>query len=96
MGEWTRKYGQTVYGTKAGDIAAQPWGVTTRKGDKLYVHIFDCKEKSLFLPLNCKVVKAVTFDGRKKVEVSSDENGVTLNFSEQPSGIDYIVELTTK
>ena len=31
MGEWTRKYGETIYGTTAGDIPVQEWGVTTRK-----------------------------------------------------------------
>lgn len=96
MGEWLRANGETVYGTTAGDIPAQEWGVTTRKGNRLYVHIFDLKEKQLHLPLSCKVTKAVVFGTKNKVKHIASGNGVTLQFDEIPSGTDYIVELTTK
>lgn len=96
MGEWLRANGETVYGTTAGDIPAQEWGVTTRKGNRLYIHIFDLKEKQLHLPLSCKVTKAVVFGTNNKVKHTANGNGVTLQFDEIPSGTDYIVELTTK
>ncbi len=38
-------------------VAPHPWGVTTQKGNKLYVHILDLKDKALFLPLTGKNVK---------------------------------------
>ena len=96
MGEWLRKYGDSVYGTTAGDIAAQEWGVTTRKGNRLFVHIFNLKEKELQLPLSCKVKSAVSFEDKKGVEFVQAEGGVTLKFDTVPSGIDYIVELVTE
>ncbi|MBQ3260958.1 MAG: alpha-L-fucosidase, partial [Alistipes sp.] len=96
MGEWLRKYGDTIYGTTAGDIAAQDWGVTTRKGDRLFVHIFDLKEKSLHLPLKCKVKSAKLFDSNAPVQFVQDADGVILTFDTVPSGTDYIVELKTK
>ena len=96
MGEWLRKYGDSVYGTTAGDIQAQEWGVTTRKGNRLFVHIFDLKEKELTLPLTCKVTKAYTFEDKKAVAFEKNDGGVTLKFDAVPSGIDYIVELITE
>ena len=96
MGEWLRKYGDSVYGTTAGDIQKQDWGVTTRKGNRLFVHIFDLKEKELQLPLACKVTKAYTFEDKKDIQFVKNENGVTLKFDTVPSGIDYIVELITE
>lgn len=51
IGEWTKQYGETIYGTRGGDISPRDWGVTTRKGDKLYVHILNLPDKGLFLPL---------------------------------------------
>ena len=96
MGEWLRKYGDTIYGSTAGDIAAQDWGVTTRKGNRLFVHIFDLKEKSLHLPLKCAVKKAFVFDSNAPVQFVQNAEGVTLSFDEVPSGTDYIVELKTK
>ena len=96
MGEWLRKYGDSVYGTTAGDIQAQEWGVTTRKGNRLFVHIFDLKTKELQLPLSCKVAKAYTFEDKKDIQFVKNDNGVTLKFDTVPSGIDYIVELITE
>jgi alpha-L-fucosidase len=96
MGEWLRKYGDTVYGTTAGDVQAQEWGVTTRKGNRLFVHIFDLKGKELQLPLECKVTKAVEYSTKNKVQFTQNAAGTTLHLNEVPSGIDYIVELTTK
>ena len=96
MGEWMRKYGDTIYGTTAGDIPAQDWGVTTRKGDRLFVHIFDLNEKTLYLPLEMQVVAAKVFDGGKAISFTQSKEGITLSFDEVPSGTDYIVELTTE
>ena len=96
MGEWLRKYGDTIYGTTAGDIPAQDWGVTTRKGDRLFVHIFDLNEKTLYLPLEIQVVAAKVFDGGKAISFTQSKEGITLAFDEVPSGTDYIVELTTE
>ena len=96
MGEWTRIYGESIYGTTAGDIAPQPWGVTTRKGDRLFIHIMNHSEKELFLPLDCKVKKAVTFPDGKAVKFKKSKGGITLIFDEVPTGTDYIVETITK
>ena len=96
MGEWLRANGETVYGTTAGDIPAQEWGVTTRKGDRLFIHIFDCKEQELTLPLDCKVKRAFTYSDKQPVKFKKTKEGVKLMFNEVPTGIDYIVELVTK
>ena len=96
MGEWLRANGETIYGTTAGDIPAQEWGVTTRKGERLFVHILNCNEKELLLPLDCKVKKAFTFADKQPVKFKKTKEGVRLMFDEVPTGIDYIVELITK
>lgn len=96
MGKWTSKYGETIYETTAGDIPVQDWGVTTRKGNRLFIHIFDCKETELFLPLQCKVKKAFTYDGKQPVKYKKSKQGITLIFDKAPEGTDYIIELITK
>ncbi|MBR5848148.1 MAG: alpha-L-fucosidase [Bacteroidaceae bacterium] len=96
MGEWLRANGETIYGTTAGDIPAQEWGVTTRKGNRLFVHIFNSNEKQLLLPLDCKVKKALTFADKQPVKFKKTKGGVKLMFNEAPTGTDYIVELVTK
>ena len=94
MGEWMKQYGETIYGTRGGLVAPHEWGVTTQKGDKLYVHILSLQDKSLFLPLEKKVKKAVTFKDKLPVRFTKTKNGVLLELTEVPQDIDYIVELT--
>ncbi len=97
MGEWMKVYGETIYGTRGGDVTPRDWGVTTRKGDKLYVHILNLLDKGLFLPLTTgKVKSAVVFKDRKPVKFLQDKNGVVLELPEVPAEVDYVVELTLK
>ena len=93
IGEWTSRYGETIYGTVAGDVPVQEWGVTTRKGNRLFVHIFDHKEKELHLPLQGKVKKAFVYDTKQMLKTKRTEEGVSIFFEEIPSGTDYVVEL---
>lgn len=96
IGEWTRTYGESIYSTTAGDIPAQPWGVTTRKGNRLFVHIMNLNSNELELPLTCKVKRAVAFADKAPVKFKKTKNGIRLLFDKAPTGVDYIVELTTK
>ena len=95
IGEWMNRYGETFYGTKAGDFPAQEWGTTTRKGDRLFVHILNAKSNEIELPLTCKVKKAFTYDGKKPVKTVKTPGGIKLVLDEVPDGIDHIVELQT-
>jgi alpha-L-fucosidase len=95
MGEWMQQYGTTIYGTRGGLVAPHEWGVTTQKGNKLYVHILNLQDKSLFLPITDKKVKsAVVFKDRTAVRFTKSKTGVLLEFNEVPKDIDYVVELT--
>ena len=96
MGEWMQTYGTTIRATQAGDIPVQQWGATTRRGDRLFVHILDYNRRELYLPLSCRVLKASTFPEGKRVAVTKTSEGVVLPLPELPQGIDYVVELQTK
>ena len=95
MGEWLRANGESIYGTTAGDLEEQPWGVTTRNGNAHYLHILDLDSNTLELPLSCKVKSATVLNGNA-VRFKKTKTGVTLTFDEKPSGTDYIVKLITK
>lgn len=96
VGEWLNKNGETIYGTVAGDVPVQKWGATTRKGDRLFVHILSADTMAIELPLTVKVKNAFEFDSKRKVAFKKTKNGVVLNLNEKPSGMDYIIELVTK
>ena len=93
IGEWTSQYGETIYGTIAGDIPPQEWGVTTRKGNRLFVHIFNYDKKELYLPISGRVKRVLVYDNKQALKTKRFENGVIVHFNEVPSGVDYILEL---
>lgn len=94
VGDWMKIYGETIYGTRGGCIAPHPWGVTTQKGNKLYVHILDLQDKALFLPLEGKRVKqAVSFADRQPLKYQKCEGGVMLYLPAIPTDIDKVVEM---
>lgn len=45
IGAWMQTNGESIYGTTASPLPLQPWGESTRKGDRLYLHVFDWPEK---------------------------------------------------
>lgn len=41
VGDWLKMNGEAIYGAERTDLPVQHWGVATRKGDLLYLHVFD-------------------------------------------------------
>ena len=96
MGEWMAQYGETIYGTRGGDVEPHVWGVSTRKGNRLFIHVLDYQDKALYLPLKTKVKKAIRFVDGTPIAFSQDKEGVLLKFPEVPTETDYVVELLLK
>lgn len=95
MGEWLKQYGETIYGTRGGPVAPHDWGVTTQKGNKVYVHILNLKDNALLLPLTGKKVKnAITFKDKSAVKFTNTRAGVILEFAHIPTDTDYVIELS--
>ncbi len=41
VGDWLRDYAATVKGTREGPVAPQPWGVSTRSADIVFLHLLE-------------------------------------------------------
>jgi alpha-L-fucosidase len=79
IGTWMRVNSASIYGTRGGPLTPRTWGVTTQKGDSVYVHLLDTPDRVLALPpLPRKVVRAFLLDGGASVGVASTADGVTL------------------
>ncbi|MEN5379996.1 alpha-L-fucosidase [Sphingobacterium kitahiroshimense] len=76
MGDWLNTYGESIYGTKGGPFIPNNTYASTRKGNILYVHVFNRKEDVLTLP----ALKGV------KVKKAHILNGDAITFSQSATG----------
>ena len=96
MGDWLRKNGDSVYGTRGGPVKPRPWGVTTRKGSKVYVHVLDWPDEVLALPRIEGVQSAKLFAGGTPVSVKTVEGATLLHLPPGRDPVDTIVVLETR
>ena len=95
MGKWMEQYGQTIYGTKGGPFKPTAWGATTRKGDKIFVHILQGTAENLVLPDLGVAVKSARILNGKQVNVKSKKGQLTIKLSQKDfKPVDTIIELT--
>ncbi len=98
LGEWTARYGETIYGTEAGAVAPQPWGVTTRRGDVHYVHVIAPEsiapdaEGRRVLELSLGRVKSVVeFASGRKVTFRKSAAGISVELPAEIGKVDYVL-----
>jgi alpha-L-fucosidase len=99
VGEWTSKYGETIYGTTGNVIASQDWGTITSNNKELFVHILNTPNLPyIFIPeLQGKITSAISFDGKEKIKYKQVEEGVFVYFNtDSKETIDQIIRLTIK
>lgn len=96
VGKWLREYGETIYGTIAGDMMPQSWGAITKKGAVQYVHITDnaMAGQPITLALKGKVKSVTVFGTGEKVPFKqAKDNALTLTVPQHAPATDYIIVL---
>lgn len=77
IGEWLKKNGSTVYGTKRGHLPPQSWGAITQKENKIFIHVLNMQEK-LLVKFPFKIRAAREFDGGSAVVYQALSDGYVL------------------
>jgi alpha-L-fucosidase len=82
-GKWLQQYGESMYGTRGGPLAPQPWGITTQKDKKIYIHLFSAPENNtILLPIGKQKVKSVTVSGSTlAVPFKQQKEAITISTS---------------
>jgi alpha-L-fucosidase len=95
MGDWLRKYGASIYGTRGGPFRPGAWGASTSKGNTLYVHILKWDgEKIALPPIGKKIVSAsVMTGGKADVKQTAEAFEVSVPPADRQE-LDTIVVLT--
>lgn len=84
MGKWMEKNGETIYGTRGGPVPAKTWGVTTYKGNKVFVHILSLEDNNLLLPDFGKKIKNITlYSTGAKLKFKQDSFGITISVPQE-------------
>lgn len=92
IGTWLKKYGESIYGTRGGPIPEKSWGVTTQKGNKVFIHLLKYENSNLLLPDFGKRVKSLyLFDGTKLL-FKQDLFGISIKIpNDKVDPIDTII-----
>ena len=95
MGDWLKKYGKSIYDTKAGPFKPGKYGVSTYNGNIIYLHVLDWSGENLTLPAIGKKIKKIEVltDGKAEVCQTKDSIKITLPLKYQQD-VDTIIELT--
>jgi alpha-L-fucosidase len=98
VGKWLERYGESIYGTQEGPISAKDWGVTTQKGNKIFVHILNWHDSTFLLPeLEKKIHSIIMFGDRSKIEFIENKFGTSLKLpKESEKMIDVVLEIELK
>jgi len=95
MGQWLEKNGASIYGTRGGPVPPRHWGVTTQRGNEVYVHVLDLPDSALLLPPLAKPIKSAHFfrDGTKAA-ILENEYGVLIKVPQEArEDVDTIIVL---
>lgn len=79
VGSWLTRFGRAIYGTRGGPVAPREWGVTTRRGDTVFVHVLAWQDPLLALPALPKPVKAARdMATGRPLRVTATAGGTTI------------------
>jgi len=80
LGKWLQRNGETIYETEGGPFEPNEYVASTRKGNKIYVHVLDWPANILLIPaINEKIVKSYVLHGEEfEIIYKNDSMEVTI------------------
>jgi alpha-L-fucosidase len=103
IGSWLDRYGQTIYGTRGGPIAPQPWGVSTHTPVAIYLHILDVSKANAdgWLTLsgteNIAAIRVHALDKSAKIECRTNGGGLLeVKVSDEVGAPDILLSVDQK
>jgi alpha-L-fucosidase len=100
-GKWLQKNGESIYGTTYGLIPEQPWGVSTSKPGKQFLHVFRRPHngKLLVPDFMGKVSKVYSLSDKQNLKWKKSGNDVIINlpsFDETTANRVFVMEYSGK
>jgi alpha-L-fucosidase len=94
VGDWLKRYGQSIYATRGGPYLPGDFGVSTYHDRTIYLHVLNPAGKTLSLPaLPAKILSCSSLTGESATcKQASDSVEITLN--RNADTVDTIIVLT--
>lgn len=100
VGAWLKTYGESIYGTTAGPFTFLPWGTATRKGNTLYLQIFQWPaDGKLKVPLTNEIETATLLgpDRRESLKTIREHGRWVVQLPPNaPDAVANVVALTVQ
>ncbi|NND05981.1 MAG: hypothetical protein HKN87_06355 [Saprospiraceae bacterium] len=96
MGNWLKVNGDAVYGTRGGPYQPTEYMVSTRKGNKIFLHLLHHPGPTLILPvpLDTKINRAYFLDGKDQIRIKQFDKSVDIALPNQlPDNIASVIVL---
>ncbi|MCF7973731.1 MAG: alpha-L-fucosidase [Phycisphaerae bacterium] len=99
VGQWLKKHGESIYGTRGGPLPNGKWGGMTQKGNRIYVHILEWPQDGSPLLLGALDKEIISSKGLNVTgpDVKQTSEGIEIKLSaENRAEVDSIIVLNTK
>ena len=95
IGDWLKEYGESIYSSRGGPWRDAPWGGTTHRGERVFVHVLRWPGDEITLsPIPAKILgHRVLTGGTATVDQADDRITITVP-DEHRQELDTIIELT--
>jgi alpha-L-fucosidase len=94
VGAWLNENGETIYVTRVDKVINKPWGTTTTKAGKTYVHVLKQTDPVIYIENLGKIKSAKVFKTGEKIKFTQDSDNLILHIGQIPDTIDHIIELS--
>ena len=91
IGKWLLENGETIYGTTGGEVAVGGQVVSTRKGNKCYLHVLSNELKQLQFSYQHKIKRVTSFATKEKLKFKQSGKEVVITLPQTLDLTDYII-----